>query len=246
MQAARSIVLLVFGTTALPCFAADSFKKELERNLKNQILILRTPVSGEKIEFGENASADLAETGSLQFDSVVQLRKIKVNKTNLTLEAVRLWPFYDEKQKRIAFNRTDLKLRIRLAGTSEELLKANLARVFLDVNEMEHFLKSLQTSFADPNVFKVGADVSPPKPTYNPEPDYSHAARQAKKTGVVLLQVVVGPDGRVRNIQVKRPVGSGLDEKAVEAVKTWRFQPALKDGKPVAVLVNIEVGFNLH
>jgi TonB family protein len=58
--------------------------------------------------------------------------------------------------------------------------------------------------------------------------------------------VVIGPDGRVRDLRVARSLGRGLDEKAMEAVKTWKFEPAMKDGKPVAVQVNIEITFQLY
>jgi TonB family protein len=58
--------------------------------------------------------------------------------------------------------------------------------------------------------------------------------------------VIVGPDGRTRDIRVSRTLGLGLDEKAIEAVKTWRFEPGKKDGKPVSVAVNIEVEFRLY
>ena len=64
--------------------------------------------------------------------------------------------------------------------------------------------------------------------------------------GVVVLQLVVGPDGLPRDIRVVQTLGLGLDEKAIEAVKKWRFEPAKKDGKPVAVAVNIQVDFHLY
>jgi TonB family protein len=247
MATARVVFLILFaGIATFPCFSADSFQAELQRNLKDQILVLRQPVAGQKVEFGETATATPAEPGSLQFDSVIQVRKIKLNKTNLTLEAIRLWPFYDEKLKRVAFTRTDSKLRIRIAGSSAETIRTSLVRIFLNADEMEQFWKPLEVSFKDTEVFRVGSNVSAPQPLYQPEAEYPQAARNLKKTGTVLLQVIVGADGLVRNIQIKRPLGGGLDEKAVEAVKRWRFQPALKDGKPVAVVVNIEIGFNLY
>jgi len=95
-------------------------------------------------------------------------------------------------------------------------------------------------------VFHVGGGVSAPRPIYSPDPEYSEEARKAKYQGVVVLAVVVGPDGRPRDIHVARSVGLGLDEKAIEAVKTWRFEPAKKDNQAVAVAVNIEVSFNLY
>ena len=95
-------------------------------------------------------------------------------------------------------------------------------------------------------VFRVGGGVSPPKTLYDPEPEYSEEARKAKYQGVCVLYVEVGADGRPRNIRVVRTLGLGLDEKAMEAVKTWKFEPGMKDGKPVAVAVNIEVTFHLY
>ncbi|MGA2003465.1 MAG: energy transducer TonB [Terriglobales bacterium] len=94
--------------------------------------------------------------------------------------------------------------------------------------------------------FKVGGGVSAPKAVYSPEPEYSEEARKAKYQGTCVLWLVVGPDGRPRDIRVQRTLGLGLDEKAIEAVKTWRFEPALKDGKPVAVQINVEVSFRLY
>jgi TonB family protein len=95
-------------------------------------------------------------------------------------------------------------------------------------------------------VFHVGGGVSAPKVIFQPDPEYSEEARKAKFQGTCVLWLVVGPDGRPRDIRVARTLGLGLDEKALEAVKNWRFEPALKDGKPVAVQINVEVSFRLY
>jgi periplasmic protein TonB len=95
-------------------------------------------------------------------------------------------------------------------------------------------------------VFKVGGGIQAPRPIYQPEPEFTEEARVAKHQGTVLLWLIVGADGRPRDIKVVRALGMGLDQKAVEAARQWKFQPALKEGKPVAVQVNIEVAFTLH
>jgi protein TonB len=95
-------------------------------------------------------------------------------------------------------------------------------------------------------VFRVGGGVSAPHAIYAPDPQYSDEARRAKYQGTVVLWVVIGPDGRPRDLRVVRTLGMGLDEKALEAVRQWRFEPAMKDGHPVAVQVNIEVSFRLY
>jgi TonB family protein len=95
-------------------------------------------------------------------------------------------------------------------------------------------------------VFHVGGGVSAPRPIFSPDPEYSEEARKAKYQGVVVLGLVVGPDGRPRDMKVLRSLGLGLDEKAIEAVKNWRFEPAVKDNKPVSVYISVEVDFRLY
>lgn len=94
--------------------------------------------------------------------------------------------------------------------------------------------------------FRVGGGVSAPRPISTPDPEYSEEARKAKYQGTCVLWLIVGPDGRPRDIKVARSLGLGLDEKAMEAVKNWKFEPAMKDGKPVAVQINVEVRFSLY
>jgi TonB family protein len=94
-------------------------------------------------------------------------------------------------------------------------------------------------------VYQIGGEVSEPIPIYKPEPEYSEEARKAKYSGTVLLSVIIDEHGLTRDIKVVRPLGLGLDEKAIEAVSKWRFRPAMKGGRPVAVQANIEVNFRL-
>jgi TonB family protein len=93
--------------------------------------------------------------------------------------------------------------------------------------------------------FRIGGGVSAPVPIFKVEPEYSEEARKAKFQGTVLLAIVVDESGQTGNVRVVRALGMGLDEKAMEAVRKWRFKPGYKDGKPVAVLANVEVNFRL-
>jgi TonB family protein len=95
-------------------------------------------------------------------------------------------------------------------------------------------------------IYRVGGGVSAPRAIYAPDPEYSEEARKAKYQGTVVLWMIVGPDGRPRDIRVARSAGMGLDEKALETVRTWRFEPARRDGQPVAVQINVEVSFRLY
>jgi periplasmic protein TonB len=95
-------------------------------------------------------------------------------------------------------------------------------------------------------VFKVGGGISAPRPTSTPDPDYTEEARLAKTQGTCTLWLIVDSAGHPRDIRVVHGLGFGLDAKAMEAVQQWRFDPALKDGKPVTVQISIEVEFHLY
>ncbi|MBV8810797.1 MAG: energy transducer TonB [Acidobacteriaceae bacterium] len=94
-------------------------------------------------------------------------------------------------------------------------------------------------------VYQIGGDVSQPVPIFRPEPEYSEEARKAKYSGTVLLSLVIDASGNTRDIHVVRPLGLGLDEKAIEAVMRWRFRPAMKGGHAVSVQAQVEVNFRL-
>jgi len=76
-------------------------------------------------------------------------------------------------------------------------------------------------------------------------PRYTEDAGRAKIEGTVVLSAKVTPDGRVNSVRVKRSLGMGLDESAVEAVKQWRFRPGRKDDKPITMAITIEVNYRL-
>ena len=97
----------------------------------------------------------------------------------------------------------------------------------------------------DQAVLRVGGDVSAPMLLAKTEPQYTPEALQAKKEGSVLVSLVVGTDGVPRDVRVLRSLGSGLDEKAIEAVSSWRFKPGMRAGLPVATRANVEVNFRL-
>lgn len=94
--------------------------------------------------------------------------------------------------------------------------------------------------------YRVGGGVSAPKALYAPDPEYSEEARKAKYQGTVVLWMVVGADGRPQQIRIQRALGMGLDEKAIEAVRQWKFEPAKLNGQSVPVQINVEVNFRLY
>jgi TonB family protein len=96
------------------------------------------------------------------------------------------------------------------------------------------------------NVYRPGNGVSVPVVTFKVPPEYSQEAQNARRSGTVVLSVVVDTEGHARNIKVVEPLGMGLDQKAIETVQKWRFRPGYKDGRPVNVLMQVEVGFRVQ
>jgi TonB family protein len=108
---------------------------------------------------------------------------------------------------------------------------------------------AVQPATAEPftgTVMDIGPGVNTPFLAHSPDPQYTEEARRAHIEGVVVISMIVDENGVPRNIQVIRPLGHGLDEKAIEAVSHYRFRPATFRKNPVAVKVNIEVHFKMH
>ena len=94
--------------------------------------------------------------------------------------------------------------------------------------------------------YRVGSGVSPPRVIFHVDPEYTDKARKAKKRGTVVLQMVVGADGLTHDVKVDQALDSELDAQAVKAVQQWKFEPAQKDGKPIAVRIKVQVDFKLY
>lgn len=95
-------------------------------------------------------------------------------------------------------------------------------------------------------VFRIGGGVSAPVPIFTPEAEFSDEARRAKYQGEVMVSIIVDAHGNPQNARVVRPLGMGLDEKALEAVMKYKFKPAMKDGHPVPVYLTVAVNFRLY
>jgi bla regulator protein blaR1 len=130
------------------------------------------------------------------------------------------------------------------------LIKAPVATaqsIRANLNPTPMMMGSASHHVADPQqIYHVGGDVTAPKLVYAPDPEYTEQARRAKYQGVCVISTVVDAQGNPTHVQVVRQLGMGLDNKAVEAVKQYKFEPGMRLGKPVAVGVKIEVNFRLY
>lgn len=95
-------------------------------------------------------------------------------------------------------------------------------------------------------VFSIGGGVSAPVLLSQVQPEYSDDARKARVQGTVELLIVVDANGNVRFDNVQKSLGYGLDQRAIDAVKKWKFVPGKKDGQPVATWVSVLVNFSLR
>lgn len=156
-----------------------------------------------------------------------------------------------------------VKLTIHASGspphTEDQFAKAMQGVFAATYAELAHNGRSIEDAYASaPHVgppfameyegpiYKPGKDgVTNPILIYSIEPKYSQEARDKRINGQTMLDLVVTPDGTPANVRVVRSLGYGLDEKAMQAVMKYRFKPAEKDGKPVAVQVRVEMNFSI-
>ena len=90
---------------------------------------------------------------------------------------------------------------------------------------------------------RVTKEMKPPKATKSPDPDYPVIPADAEPRGVVVMLVGINAKGRVELVHVLRASNDAFQNSAVTTVKTWKFSPAKKDGKPVPVQVTVEMRF---
>ena len=135
---------------------------------------------------------------------------------------------------------TDLTCFDRVLIEEKDSGKAGIDKVFL-ADGREGFVQDSYLRNSTPR-----GHTTAPVPTYRPEPPYTPKARHDRIQGMVALLIVIDAQGNVTDVrETSKPLGEGLDEKAIETVKTWKFKPAARDGVPVPVRVIVEVTFRL-
>lgn len=98
----------------------------------------------------------------------------------------------------------------------------------------------------DEGPIRVGGQIKEPRKTKEVKPIYPEIARKARIEGVVILEITVSKQGKVKDVKVLRPLSMGLTEAAVEAVKQWEYEPSTLNNRPVEVLITVTVRFNLQ
>jgi TonB family protein len=254
------LCVLSQGGLASPVVSQESKLDEVAKNLAEQILAAKirsvvvadfTAADGAASPQGRLLAAQLSDywVAHKESFSVVEQRKLRDIQAEQTLLAKDM-------------DTSEVLLRIGSALNVEALVTGTLApssnQFVLNI-----FVRTVQDGRLQASVLAfplIGIQdaatrinyagqngVGVPVCIYCRPPDYSDEARTAKLQGAVILSAVIGPEGRAGRIIVLSSLGKGLDEKAIEAVKSWRFKPARDSaGNPVAVQIPIEVTFRFR
>lgn len=235
---------------------AQNLNDALDQKYKNKLLALRTPFSSgdQKFDSDGHLLSDPARGAWLVYGGIY-VEKLDLSADTLRLEGPRGALSNSQKDGKpmlVAFSKP-VRIEIHLLQPINSLDDAEsvLGRVFfLGKDWAEHAKPEFRLdkdSTSGETIYHAGQDhIKFPKPLQTPLPDFSEKARKAKYQATTLMTIVVDKSGNVTRIRIDRAAGMDLDDRAVERVKTWRFEPATRDGQKVAVEMPIEVSFNLY
>jgi TonB family protein len=193
----------------------------------------------------------------------LRVDRVEVTKDKVILRGPRIVGVYDSKKKDFSNlhhegGNVQIDIEFNSTQTDEPTIAGMLGKVLLtSTDDLDSLIpdawRSPDFDPARHEVTKVKKDapsekenVRAPIAIHTPDPEYSEDARKAGIAGDVILWLVIDEKGKVVRIRVIRCLGAGLDERAVQAVSTWTFEPAMRNGTPVAVQINVDVTFHLY
>jgi TonB family protein len=253
----------------------EDVQDHLNATYKNKIYILRHAITKESQHYDAAGQLlDSAAEGSWTLYGALEIKSLTLSSNQLRLTANRLVYTYDQGKKdlvprKIKWDKAKVTLDVALSHPVTTIDEADslLHRIFVS-SESElietvpdywrPFLQKQTSTTPPPGALtEIKKDspeaierinpptVTAPKPVYTPAPEYSDLARKFGMQGTVVLEAIIDKTGAVIQPEILRPVGFGLDEQAITKVRTWKFKPAMRDGKPVAVKMALEVAYNL-
>lgn len=245
-----------FKSSAIAAMADNSGKDALKKEFEKHVLVPRSAFQEGDQEFDSTGKPlkTPAKNRWLAYGPIL-ITKVNPHSHSLLLEGVRVDSpsLVKPDKKHLLGSGHTIKVEIHLDHpvSSSDEVRDILNRVFfLDVKaspfSLPEYRRPEEKIGTNETIYHVGNGVSPPVPIYQPDPGYSDSARNEKYQGTLALGIVVDKTGQVSRIKIAKPLGMGLDEKAVERVGIWKFKPARHNGEPVAVEVSVEVTFNLY
>jgi TonB family protein len=255
----RVLLILLLSSVLLRAGNTTDQQKHLEDRFLNKIFMIRNFYGGTRLVFDSQGNL-LEGDRTVGYHGCwsaaeIEIHKLEVTKDRLILQGPRVFGIYDSATKEISqlqreHQEVEIEVQLDPAQIDEDAITGILAKIFLtredDLGPLVPNVWIAPESTVTSGAFSLGNGVAAPKPVYAPDPGYSEEARKAKYQGSLNLWCVIAPNGRVTQIKISQCLGRGLDEQAIRALSTWRFEPATKDGHPVAVQFNVSVDFHLY
>ena len=198
----------------------------------------------------------------------VEVSEVLIHGDRLEIQGNRIFMRYDDKRKELVgarASKVSIEIEIEPNDLSSAALGKPLRAVFLAPGEKladrvpSYWRQFLETGVDTKSLDEIqsafgkksekppkSADYDiPPKEISAPSPDFSDEARRVRFQGSVLLSLIVNEEGKTENIVILKPLGMGLDEKAVETVQNWKFKPAMREGVPASVKIKLQITFRM-
>lgn len=265
-----TLARLLFSLAVLlpSALLAETTQQEIESRVLHKPLYLRGRWRSDKLHF-DATGRNLGDQGRLPFTLCgIEVEKVKLKSGKLNLEGKRIGvEFRDDKAERVALKRDPTasteNIRIEIDSTPDftPALTAIFAESLADLAPTLppywqtyarlHLLPQPKTdpprtsapAKSEPN---VGGAITPPKVLQGAEPVFSEAARALKYGGSNLIAVTLNEQGQVVTLEVDQAIGLGLDEQAMAAVLKYKFEPAKRNGQPIATQIKMEVKFEIY
>lgn len=247
--------LLAVSLACTSLASAEGVGDLLNQHYAKQVLALRNPViEGEESFDSSGRPLTTPSANEWTVSGGIYVQRIRLSPDRLLLEGPPVVFVGRDKRDKVMIEALGkpVKLHVHLDQplTTLNQVQAVLGRIFLlgedPLLHKVEFRRADYGNSSDQSLFRIGQNgTKAPVPIDTPSPSFSVQARQGKYNVTVLLVVTVDARGTISRIRVERAVGRGLDEQAIDAVKTWRFKPATRNGQPVPIKMSVEVAFNL-
>ena len=257
------LLLLVAVPVARPDVRSDQ-EKRLKEVFAGKILTIRDFYVDNELVYSPAAKVIVGGRSGDWTLAHLNVEKIRLHPDRLTFEGHRVRVLYDKDADDVFRDQQSGKIKIEIQldpshSTDADLMDL-LSHVFLTKSDkLEQLVPEAwkpiihrQELWDIPNgsmagaTGRIGGAIKAPRVRTKIDPAYPPYAREQRVQGSVVLWMVVDTDGRVKHVRVAKSVCCGLDEQAVAAIRQWKFDPATnKDGKPVAVQLNVEINFRL-
>lgn len=261
-----SLAIVVFSTISI---SAQSTRADIETRLLHQPLYLRGQWRDDSLKFAADGALRNKSLPVSFTLAGVDITRVQLKPDRLLLEGRRVGlTFKNNAPQRVPLNsgdpnrHVDESMFIEITAPASTDYTAVLDSIFSDfptlLRRQPLYWQKYATTYLTPSaaatsavtaaatpVRRVGGGVTPPKVLKAPEPEFSGPARALKQGGNCLVYLQINTNGEPTNVAVLKPVGLGMDERAMAAVMQYKFNPATENGHPVVVEINVEVSFQI-